>query len=63
MTWIRTATQFLSIPPVKMTNDPHQKSTSWQRLSAGYFTTTGKGGAMAAALSFSLQVLDFSVEN
>lgn len=62
--WVKTIIQLLSGPPVKMTNDPYQKSISWQRLSAHNFTTTERAvTAAAAGGARSLQELDFSVEN
>lgn len=34
ITWIQAISQFLPTSPVKMTNDPHQNSTSWQTVSS-----------------------------
>lgn len=45
ITWVKIIIQLLSGPPVKMTNDPYQKSISWQRLSAHNFTTTERAVA------------------
>ena len=61
--WIKTIIQFLSSLPVKMTNDPYQKSTSWQRLSAHNFATTRKGGGSACCLVFLRLGTGFLCEN
>lgn len=47
ITWIQAISQFFPSPPVKMTNDPHQNSTSWPTVSSA----KARGGRGSCAFS------------